>query len=147
MMGTAGTSETSLHITARCQIPVHYFLHGNLARMYAHLHARTRRPMINKRVSMLSCTTRWFRYDRDKLWLVYTQIVPVIFEPPCILTVLFRLSLCLPFPSDFCRLPVDTNAQGCPKCMLGARCPWMPCRYVSGGIWAFMIHRRESGGL
>jgi hypothetical protein len=26
--------------------------------------------------------TRWFKYDRDKLWLVYTQIVPVIFEPP-----------------------------------------------------------------
>jgi hypothetical protein len=33
--------------------------------------------------------TRWFKYDRDKLWLVYTQIVPVIFEPPwtsCVLT-------------------------------------------------------------
>jgi hypothetical protein len=29
--------------------------------------------------------TRWFKYDRAKLWLVYTQIVPVIFEPPCIL--------------------------------------------------------------
>jgi hypothetical protein len=29
--------------------------------------------------------TRWFKYDRDKLWLVYTQSVPVIFEPPCIL--------------------------------------------------------------
>ena len=29
-------------------------------------------------------TTRWFKYDRDKLWLVYTQIIPVIFEPPCI---------------------------------------------------------------
>jgi hypothetical protein len=28
--------------------------------------------------------TRWFKYDRDKLWLVYTQRVPVIFEPPCI---------------------------------------------------------------
>ena len=28
--------------------------------------------------------TRWFKYDRDKLWLVYTQIVPVIFEQPCI---------------------------------------------------------------
>ena len=28
--------------------------------------------------------TRWFKYDRDKLWLVYTQSVPVIFEPPCI---------------------------------------------------------------
>jgi hypothetical protein len=27
--------------------------------------------------------TRWFKYDRDKLWLVYTQIVPVIFELPC----------------------------------------------------------------
>ena len=27
--------------------------------------------------------TRWFKYDRDKLWLVYTHIVPVIFEPPC----------------------------------------------------------------
>jgi hypothetical protein len=27
--------------------------------------------------------TKWFKYDRDKLWLVYTQIVPVIFEPSC----------------------------------------------------------------
>jgi hypothetical protein len=32
--------------------------------------------------------TRWFKYDRDKLWLVYTQIVPVIFEPPCILYII-----------------------------------------------------------
>jgi hypothetical protein len=29
-------------------------------------------------------STRWFKYDRDKLWLIYTKIVPVIFEPPCI---------------------------------------------------------------
>ena len=28
--------------------------------------------------------TRWFKYDRDKVWLVYTKSVPVIFEPPCI---------------------------------------------------------------
>jgi hypothetical protein len=28
-------------------------------------------------------STRWFKYDRDKLWLVDTQIVPVIFETPC----------------------------------------------------------------
>ena len=28
--------------------------------------------------------TRCFKYDRDKLWLVYTQSVPIIFEPPCI---------------------------------------------------------------
>jgi hypothetical protein len=27
--------------------------------------------------------TRWFKYDRDKLWPVYTQSVPVIFEPLC----------------------------------------------------------------
>jgi hypothetical protein len=33
-----------------------------------------------------SKSTRWFKYDRDKLWLVYTQSVPVIFEPPCMLT-------------------------------------------------------------
>ena len=34
--------------------------------------------------------TRWFKYDRDKVCLVYTQIVPVIFEPPCTL-----FALCL----------------------------------------------------
>ena len=32
---------------------------------------------------LCSLNTRWFKYDRDKLWLVYTQTVPVIFEPPC----------------------------------------------------------------
>jgi hypothetical protein len=31
---------------------------------------------------LLAACTRWFKYDRDKLWLVYTKIVPVIFEPP-----------------------------------------------------------------
>jgi hypothetical protein len=36
--------------------------------------------------------TRWFKYDRDKLWLVYTQSVPVIFEPPCTLTPLSFVS-------------------------------------------------------
>ena len=29
-------------------------------------------------------STRWFKYDRDWLFIVYTQKVPVIFEPPCI---------------------------------------------------------------
>jgi hypothetical protein len=29
--------------------------------------------------------TRWFKYGQDKLWLVYTQSVLVIFEPPCTL--------------------------------------------------------------
>ena len=33
--------------------------------------------------SITGINTRWFKYDRDKLWLVYTQSVPVIFEPPC----------------------------------------------------------------
>jgi hypothetical protein len=36
--------------------------------------------------------TRWFKYDRDKLWLVYTQIVPVIFESPCIYCIFFSIS-------------------------------------------------------
>jgi hypothetical protein len=35
-------------------------------------------------LSLLGTNTRWFKYDWDKLWLVYTQTVPVIFEPPCI---------------------------------------------------------------
>jgi hypothetical protein len=42
------------------------------------------------RITCIAAFTRWFRYDRDKLWLVYTQSVPVIFEPPCIInSVLF----------------------------------------------------------
>ena len=36
-----------------------------------------------KKTSTADEYTRWFKYDRDKLLLVYTQIVPIIFEPPC----------------------------------------------------------------
>ena len=32
---------------------------------------------------LVPVNTRWFKYDRDILWLVYTQSLPVIFEPPC----------------------------------------------------------------
>ena len=39
--------------------------------------------------------TRWFKYDRDKLWLVYTQIVPVIFEPPCTCLLFERSCRCI----------------------------------------------------
>jgi len=28
--------------------------------------------------------TRWFKYDRDWCRQIYTQVVPVIFEPPCV---------------------------------------------------------------
>jgi hypothetical protein len=38
--------------------------------------------------TVVRCYTGWFKYDRDKLWLVYTQIVPVICEPPCTLAVM-----------------------------------------------------------
>jgi hypothetical protein len=31
-------------------------------------------------------TTRWFKYDRDDLCVTKSQFVPVIFEPPCIIT-------------------------------------------------------------
>ena len=34
-------------------------------------------------LELLRICTRWFKYDRDKLWLIYTQSVPVIFEPSC----------------------------------------------------------------
>ena len=54
-----------------------------------------------KKTNKYSCNyTRWFKYDRDKLWLVYTQIVPVIFEPPCtfIITVAFVGVLHSAFP-------------------------------------------------
>jgi hypothetical protein len=27
--------------------------------------------------------TRWFRYDRDDLYVNKLQFVPVVFEPPC----------------------------------------------------------------
>jgi hypothetical protein len=44
------------------------------------------RTLVSRNTNMLETVkwcTRWFKYDRDKLWLVYTQIIPVIFEPPC----------------------------------------------------------------
>jgi hypothetical protein len=44
-------------------------------------------------VYMSLIVPRWFKYDRDKLWLVYTQIVPVIFEPPCIISVVIHTTL------------------------------------------------------
>jgi hypothetical protein len=30
--------------------------------------------------------TRWFKYDRDYLCVSRSEFVPVIFEPPCIIT-------------------------------------------------------------
>ena len=36
-----------------------------------------------KSVRLFLVNTRWFKYDRDCNRLVYTQIIPVIFEPPC----------------------------------------------------------------
>jgi hypothetical protein len=35
--------------------------------------------------------TRWFKYDWDDLCVNKSQFVPVIFEPPCTLPVLFIL--------------------------------------------------------
>jgi hypothetical protein len=65
--------------------------------------------------------TRWFKYDRDKLWLVYTQIVPVIFEPPCttcmaqtvyITNMLFPIgyNFWLCWCKDFIVVTIDINA-------------------------------------
>jgi hypothetical protein len=52
------------------------------------LRCDARHQIPRKRSRLLNCTI-WFKYDRDKLWLVYTQIVPVIFEPPCIFQPVF----------------------------------------------------------
>jgi hypothetical protein len=46
----------------------------------------------SRAISLVLGHTRWFKYDRDKLWLVYTQIVPVIFEPPCSTHVIWHRS-------------------------------------------------------
>jgi hypothetical protein len=46
-------------------------------------------------VDILWCTTkvftRWFKYDREDLCVNKSQFVPVIFEPPCILTILYTI--------------------------------------------------------
>jgi hypothetical protein len=77
--------------------------------------------------------TRWFKYDRDKLWLVYTQIVPVIFEPPC--TLLFHKSKeCSPLQQDTVRLHWQPNSK--------AR-----CHYVAWQInfcWGSAVHEAGS---
>jgi hypothetical protein len=44
-------------------------------------------PLVHLGVSRDTFNTRRFKYDQDKLWLVYKQIVPVIFEPPCTLVI------------------------------------------------------------
>jgi hypothetical protein len=40
--------------------------------------------MILKHPRCIQCT-RWFKYDRDYLFVNKSQFVPVIFEPPCTL--------------------------------------------------------------
>jgi hypothetical protein len=55
--------------------------------------------------------TRWFKYDRDKLWLVYTQSVPVIFEPPCRWTVHITRPPVMQ-PSTSFHLPSNISLRG-----------------------------------
>ena len=62
--------------------------------------------------------TRWFKYDRDKLWLVYTQIVPVIFEPPCIyLNSLYCFIIRRVRNKVICVSLVNTTKYLCPRCL------------------------------
>jgi hypothetical protein len=46
--------------------------------------------------------TRWFKYDRDYLYVNKSQFVPVIFEPPCI----FRFFKSWPRDSKLVDVPV-----------------------------------------
>ena len=44
--------------------------------------------------------TRWFKYDRDCLHLFTHKSVPVIFEPPCIKSVLWKVAKRLSYIED-----------------------------------------------
>jgi hypothetical protein len=79
-----------------CSLGASFYWPGDTAVGRTSLFPTTVRSLVFKlpHVSAADCShlqelkyyTRWFKYDRDKLWLVYTQIVPVIFEPPCTYT-------------------------------------------------------------
>jgi hypothetical protein len=40
-------------------------------------------------------STRWFKYDRDWLYVNKSQFVPVIFEPPCIKFIIITVTIFL----------------------------------------------------
>jgi len=57
---------------------------------------------ILKLPSARNCFARWFKYDRDWCRQIYTQVVPVIFEPPCTFAMTNKLV-------------VTTNSHNVPK--------------------------------
>ena len=63
---------------------------------------------------LLLLYTRWFKYDRNKLWLVYTQIVPVISEPPCKLCTVLGISLHI----TVLVVTVEKPARSCCSCVV-----------------------------
>jgi hypothetical protein len=75
-------------LTARPHTPMQYLYHDYLWGIRLAVTVKLHMKQCNTQDSTevyrtIYLYTRWFKYDRDKLWLVYTQIVPVIFEPPC----------------------------------------------------------------
>ena len=40
-------------------------------------------------IARIRTDTRWFKYDWDDLCVKKSQFVPVIFEPPCIITTVY----------------------------------------------------------
>jgi hypothetical protein len=46
--------------------------------------------------SLRKLSTRWFKYDRDYLCVNKSQFVPVIFEPPCTISINNLASLLIP---------------------------------------------------
>ena len=63
-------TNTHTHTRMYLRTYVRTYIHTYIIRKYVHTYVH-------------SVYTRWFKYDRDCNRLVYTQIVPVIFEPPC----------------------------------------------------------------
>jgi nuclear pore complex protein Nup62 len=81
--------------------------------------------------------TRWFKYDRDKLWLVYTLSVPVIFEPPCICVCTHACYVCM----DGCAyiFTYVYRVYVCmPACLYVYKCMFLCmylCAYVCICVW------------
>jgi hypothetical protein len=92
----------SIHIKHNLQA-LHWLHHPYMLKLNTHVEPHN---LSSSEMAKAHCT-RWFKYDREKLWLVYTQSVPVIFEPPCI----WWHAMCYPSEQQW-QVCVEQGAQG-----------------------------------
>jgi hypothetical protein len=77
------------------------------------LEQRSTSDRFHERYKKTELTTRWFKYDRDNLCVNKSQLVPVIFEPPC--TICCTTVLCLNVTYKWTVVPMHWG-QFTPKC-------------------------------